>query len=289
MAQVGIVTDSTSGFSRELMTEYGIRIVSMGFISNSKVYRDYLDITTEEFWKIFPTFKEIPTTSAGGVGDFRAAFLDLAKSTNNIVCITISKVLSATYNAADQAARIVMEEKPGLNIKLIDSKTSSGALSLIVLEAARAARAGKSQDEVIRIVEDMMSRAKYFIILESLKYIMKIGRAPDAKNPDAKTAAIPPISPIMGIVKTDTGVMENLERASNIDDALMKATDLVKNYVDINNPIHFLLHYPDRIDKCEQMKKVLLSKYNCAEMHIWQWAPATIVSCGPVWGLAFYT
>ncbi len=289
MAQVGIVTDSTSGFSRELMKEYGIRIISMGFIMNNRVYRDYLDITLDEFWKIFPTFKEIPTTSAGGVGDFRNAFLDLAKSTNSIVCITISKALSATYNAADQAARMVMEEKPGLNIKLIDSKTSSGALSLIVLEAARAARAGKSQEEVVQVVQNMMSRAKYLLIFESLKYIMKIGRAPDAKNPDARAAAMPQISPIMGIVKTDTGVMENLDRASNIDEALMKATDLVKNYVDINEPVHFLLHYPDRIDKCEQMKKVLASKYNCAEVRIWQWSPATIVSCGPVYGLAFYT
>lgn len=289
MAQVGIVTDSTTGFPPALAAEYGIRLVPMGFILGNKVYKDYVDITPDEFWKIFPDFKEIPTTSAGSLGDFRNAFMDLAKSMDKIVCITISRVLSATYNAADQAARIVREENPGLDIQLIDSQTSSGGLALVVLEAARAARAGKNQEEVVQVAHDMMSRSKYFIILESLKHIMKVGRAPDAASPEARAAEVPQISPVMGIVKEGTGVMENLERGSNIDEALLKAADLVKNYIDPGKPVHFLLHYPERIDKCEKLKEVLTAKYDCAEMNIWQWTPTTIVATGPMYGLAFYT
>ena len=63
MSRVGIVTDSTSLLPNELIAEYGIRRVSMGIVLNNKVYRDHLDITTSDFWKMFPDFKEMPTTA----------------------------------------------------------------------------------------------------------------------------------------------------------------------------------------------------------------------------------
>lgn len=285
MAKVGIVTDSTTGLPADIVTEYGIQVVSMGFILNKKVYRDYLDIETDDFWKIFPTLEEIPTTSAGSLGDFTDAFISLSHSTKHIVCITISDKLSATYKTAYQAAQLVMEENPGLDIKTIDSQTSSGALALIVLEAARAAREGKNQTEVIEAVQNMMVKAKYFIILESLKYIMKVGRAPEGNG----QKATPQISPIMGIVKPNTGVMETLGRAATIDEALASGVSMVGNYTDASKPIHFFLHYPDRIEKCEEMKKALSSQYKCAEIIIGQWPPTVIVATGPMYGLAFYS
>jgi len=284
MFQVGIVTDSVTGLPEDLIKEYHIRTVSMGFVWNNRVYRDYQDITMEEFWKVWPTFRETPTTSACSPGDFLKTFQDLSRETNQIVCITISNVLSATHKAACQAAQMIKEEKPGLEVTVIDSQTSACGLGWIVLEAARAARAGKSQLEVIETVRNMMGRSKYILALESLKYVMKIGRAPDGTPQQAP----PKISPIMGIVKANTGVMENLDRAANIDEALAKLIDIVKNHVDTSKPVHFLLTYPDRREKCEQIQKNLSDKYQCEEILIGQWTPSAMVATGPMYGLGFY-
>jgi DegV family protein with EDD domain len=289
MSQVAIVTESSSTLPKDLVAKLWIKVVSLGYIHNNKVYRDDIDIKTEDFWKIFPTFAEIPTTSAGSLGDFRNTFLELGRSTDKIICITMSKVLSATYKAAEQAAQMVMEEKPGQDIRVIDSKTGSLALGLIVIEAARAAQAGKSSADIISIIQDMMSRTRYFMALESLKYIMKVGRAPDAKTQSNQAqAAVPSISPIMGIVKPDTGTLENLDRGANIDEAMNKVVDMVKNYIDVNKEVHFLLAHPDRLDKCEQIKKSLTSKYKIAEIHVGRMTPSMIVACGPWYGLGFY-
>jgi DegV family protein with EDD domain len=289
MSNVKIVTESSTALPRDLTAEYDIRVVSLGYVYKNKVFRDDLDITTEDFWKIFPSFEEIPTTSAASLGDFRRIFLDLASQTKDIICLTMSKSLSATHKAAEQAAQIVMEEKPGLNIKVIDSQTGSAALGLIVIEAARAAQKGQSLDEVVGVVRNMMPRVKYFMILESLKYIMKVGRAPDAKDQAAKPqSVIPPISPIMGIVKTEAGVLENLDRGSNIDEALAKAIDMVKKYIDSSQPVHFLLVHPDQPEKCREIKDILAKKYNCAEIFIGRLTPSMLVSCGPTYFLGFY-
>jgi DegV family protein with EDD domain len=284
MSQVGIVSDSVTGLSEKTMVENGIRIVSMGFVYKNKVYRDFVDIKTEELLKMFPNFTEIPTTSAGSIGDFRNTFLDLGRTTDKIVCITISDRLSATHKAAVQAAQIVKSENPGLDIRVIDSKTSSGSLGWIVLEAARAAQAGKSQEEVVAIVQNMISRVKYLIVLESMKYILKVARAPDSKGQPIPVN----ISPIMGIVKPDTGVMENIDRAANIDEALLKAADLVKNYIEPGKPVHFILTYSEHLDKLEKIGKILSEKYNCVEMIYGQWSPTAIVATGPMYGIGFY-
>ena len=217
------------------------------------------------------------------MGDFYNTFNDLARDTESIVCVTMSKVLSATWGGADQAAKMAMEKNPGLDVKVIDSKTCLGALGLTVLEAARAAKAGKNQAEVLAVVQDMIPRVKYFMILETLKYLMKIGRAPDGKAPD-----IPQIKPIMGMV-SGKGVVENLDRAPTMDEALLKAADMVKNYTDTSKPVHFLLSYPETTDKVEQLKKVLTDKYNCAELYIAQCTPATMVATGPMYALGFYS
>jgi DegV family protein with EDD domain len=290
MSHVAIITESRSALPLDLINEYSIRIASLGYVFNNKVYRDNLDIKIEDFWKLFPTYKEIPTTSAVSLGDFRNLYLELAQKTNSIVCITMSRLLSATYKAAEQAAQIVMEENPGLDIRVIDSKTGLSAMGLIVIEAARAAQAGRSLLEVVQVVQEMMPRAKYFMILESLKYIMKVGRAPDVKvQSNQNPTPIPAISPIMGIVKPDTGVLENLDRAATIEEALIKAAAMVKNYIDVNKKVHFLLAYSDRIEKLVGVKEILTSQYKTAEILAGPMTPSMIVSCGPMYSIGFYT
>jgi DegV family protein with EDD domain len=285
MSQVGIVSDSVTGLSEETMRENGIHPVSMGFVHNNKVYRDFVDIRIVDFWKMFPTFKEIPTTSACSTGDFRQAYLDLARVTDKIVCITISNKLSATYKAADQAAQIVRSEIPKLDIRVVDSMTSSGGLGWTILEAARAARAGKSIDEVVAAARNTMQRARYLIVLESMKYLMKVARTPAANG----QATPPQNCPIMGIVKPDIGVMENINRAGSVDDALVKSTDLVKNYVTLGKPVHFILTYPEQKEKSALMARLLQQKYDCAEIIYGQWPPSAMVAVGPMWGLGFYS
>jgi DegV family protein with EDD domain len=283
MSGIGIVTDSTSLIPADLRAENGIRVVSMGYILNNKVYRDHLDIDTADFWKtVYPTFKEPPTTSAGATGDFYRTFMDLAKDHQCIVCITMSRVLSATWGSADQAAKMVKESQPGLDIRVIDSKTCLGALGFVVLEAARAARSGKDLAGVLAVCENMLPRVKYFMILESLRSLMKIGRAPDGKAQD-----VPQITPIMGMV-SGKGTVENLDRAATLNEALAKAVEMVGKYTDSSKPLHVLLNYPQTPEKTEEMKKSLLSRYHCAEIYTAPCTPATVVATGPMWAMGFY-
>jgi len=51
--KVAIVTDSVSCLNKYLVSRNGIRIVSVTFSSRGKVYRDWVDITTNQAYELF--------------------------------------------------------------------------------------------------------------------------------------------------------------------------------------------------------------------------------------------
>jgi len=284
MSKVGIVTDSTNCVPKEFIKEYKIQIAPVHLILDGKDYRDQVDISPAEFWRQFKVLKEMPTTSAASPGDWTNAINEAAKSADSIVCIALSKYLSATYESAIQATDILRSENPNLNIEVLDSQTATGAHGFVVLEAARAAQAGKSLAEVVQVAFDMMSRVKFFISPDTLKYLMRIGRAP-------KTAIIGEmlkVKPIIGMVNR-TGRMENLGKTMGKLKSMAKMVDMVKEYVETEKPIHVNVHYSDRIEDGEELKKIVTSRYDCTEVYLTEFTPVMAAALGPVVGLAFYS
>ena len=283
MSKVGIVTDTINCLPAEVIKEYDIREVPVALSINGQPYRDQVDITSDEFWKIFPDMKEF-TTGAPPMGDYLSILSDLSKSTDSILCVFVSKALSAINEAAVQAVEIFKAEQPGVNIEIVDSKTAAGAQGFIVLEAARAARAGKNLAEVIQVAQDMILRVKFVTAMDTLKYLIKSGRAP-------KTAYIGElfqVKPIIGMV-SNTGLVENLGRANGKQKALAKLADLMKKHIDISKPVHLNVHYTNRIEDGEKLRDLVTSQLNCAEVFFTPYTPVMAGHTGPVVALAFYS
>ena len=282
-SKVGIVTDSISCVPAKLIKEYNIRVVPVGVVIDGKSYKDS-DLTNEEFWRLFYAAKELPTTNAASPGDFATAFAELAKVTDEIVCIVVSKVLSATHEAAVQAAEIVKSEHPNLNIEIIDSKTATGAEGFIVLEAARAAQAGKSLAEIIQVAQDMIPKVKFFVGMNTLKYLIKLGRAPKA----AMIGDILQVKPIIGMV-SGTGLVENISRARGKRKAMEKMADMIKDYIDTEKPVHLMVQYTDGIAAGEELMNMVTSKIKCEEVYLTPYTPVMASATGPVVAIAFYS
>jgi DegV family protein with EDD domain len=283
MAKVGIVTDSTNCLPPELIREHQIRVVPVGMVIDGKPYRDLVDITLGEFNQMAAGFKKQPTTTAGNPSDFMDVFKEFAKSTDSIVCILVSKALTATQESAYQAKRMIRAEHPELNIEIIDSKTSAGALGFIVLEAAKAASQNKSLKEVVAVAQDMVLRVVYLAALDTLKYLMRIGRAPRG----TAIGEMLDVKPIVGFVD-DTGLLEVVARVRGNKKSLVTLVDLVGKYVDVGKPIHVMAHYTNGLEQAEELKDLLVSRYKCAEIYLTGLSPVMLGAAGPLIGLSVY-
>jgi DegV family protein with EDD domain len=283
MSKVGIVTDTISCLPANLVKDLDIRIVPVGLIIDRKQYKD-TELPNDEFWKLFYQTKEYITTAAANPGDFVDIYMELARSTDSIICILVSSKLSATYQAAVKAAESVKADKPSLKIEVVDSTTAAGAQGFIVLEAARAAQAGKNLGEVIRIAKDMIPKVKFLVVMDTLKYLIKSGRAPKS----AVIGEIMKVKPIIGMV-SGTGLVENMGRARGKRKAMEKIAAMAREYIDTSKPVHLMVHYTDDIAAGEELKEIVTSRLNCAEIYLTPYTPVMASQTGPVVSIAFYS
>jgi DegV family protein with EDD domain len=126
ISNVKIVTDSTHCLPQELIKELDISVVPVGLVLNDKVYRDTIDITCQGFFEMFQDLEWKTTTTAASPGEFINIFRELGKTTDNIICILVSKVLTATQESAYLARRnFRSDSNPNLHIEIIDSRSSA--------------------------------------------------------------------------------------------------------------------------------------------------------------------
>lgn len=173
MQSVYIVTDSTADLPKNLVRESGINVVPLKVIFGSTAaLRDGVDIETAEFYRRQIERKEFSTTSQPTPSEFAEVYKDLAVRGGSIISIHISSGMSGTVQSARMATRMV----PEADIEVVDSRMTSMGLGLIALEAARAARAGKTKDEIMSIIRYMVDQTRVIFAVDTLEYLARGGR-----------------------------------------------------------------------------------------------------------------
>jgi len=170
---VKIVTDSLSDITSDLAERLGVTVVPLYVRFGEEVYRDRVEITTEEFYHRLVHDATLPTTTQPPPGDFIDVYNRLAKETDEILVIVVSGKLSGTYQSALNAKSLVEKE---CRIEVIDSLMVAMGLGLIVISAAKAAQAGANLDEVADLVRRAMPRSHFIAFFDTLKYLAKGGR-----------------------------------------------------------------------------------------------------------------
>jgi len=284
MAKVGIVTDTVNCLPDDLIKEYGIKEVSVVLVIDGKAHRDKVDISLDQIMEKLPLLAAVPTTDAPPPGDFIAAFDELAAGgCDAAVAVLVSKALSGTNQSAEVAKKEYQEKHPDFRIDIVDSKTGAGAEGFLVLEAARTAAAGKTADEVVAVVEAMLPRVTYLTALDTMKYLIKGGRAP-------KLAVIGDVLNVKPIISNnkETGMVDNVGRERGKKKAMLKMVDLISEMADASKPMHVMVHYTDSIADGEELKRLVSERYTCQELFMTPYAAVMSCHTGPVLSLSFY-
>ncbi len=171
---VKIVTDSTSDIPPQLAAQLGICVIPLHVHFGNEVYRDSVDLSSEEFYKRLIVSKRLPTTSTVSPSDFAQVCDALADQTDEILAILISSKLSATYDVALQG-RDLMKAK-NCRVEVLDSQLICMALGLIVIAAAKEAQKGANLDQVIARTNDVRSRIHVRMAFDTLEYVRRGGR-----------------------------------------------------------------------------------------------------------------
>jgi DegV family protein with EDD domain len=186
---IRVVTDSACDLPQSLVDELKIDIVPLSIRFGAEEFVDRRDLTPEQFWSRCAASSVLPETAAPSPGAFGAAYQRAAEDgCDGVVCINLAAALSATYQAAVQAAG----DSP-VPVKVVDSTSITLGQGIMVLAGARAAAAGKSLDDVAGAVEDLVPRTRVFGALDTLEYLKKGGRIGSARALLGSVLAVKPI------------------------------------------------------------------------------------------------
>ena len=195
---VKIVTDSCSDITPEFAEKLGITVVPLYVQFGDDVYRDNVDLTTEEFYQRLTQSKIVPTTSTVTPDFFAQLFSKLAEETKEILTITLSHIYSGTYDSALQGKAIVTND---CHIEVVDSHLAMCGQMLLVISAARMAQSGANLDQIVDWVMKAIPRIHTRMSFDTLEYLRRGGRIGKAQ---AFLGSLLKVNPVLAIKDGDT-------------------------------------------------------------------------------------
>lgn len=176
---IALVTDSTCDLPEEVLKQHQVRVVPVYLKIKDKTFIDRVEIQPEEFYRLFAASGGDISTSQPSPAGFAKTYQEAARSHRSIISIHLSRQLSGTLNGAQVAARSLKEPPP---LEIIDARSLSAGLGLVVQEAARMISRGLTHQQVVEKVNEAITRLRFFVSIPSLKQLTKSGRVPKMKG-----------------------------------------------------------------------------------------------------------
>ncbi len=171
---ITVVTDSSSDLPADLAAAHNVGVVPLSIRFGDEELVDRRDLTPAQFWARCAASPVLPETSAPSPGAFEAAFRAAAEGgAQGVVCVTLSSKLSATIEAAQAAASALEGVVP---VRVVDSRSVTMGLGMIVLGTARAGVESSDVDQVAAHASKLAGRTRVYGTLDTLDNLKKGGR-----------------------------------------------------------------------------------------------------------------
>ncbi len=207
---IGIVTDSNSQIPPELAATLGIVVVPLTVTVDGVAYLEGVDLDADDFYARFQSGPPVVSTAQPSPGAFAAAYQSLADGgATAIVSVHIGAAISGTVNSA----RLAAQAAP-VPVRIVDTGTASFAVAFCAWEAAEAASAGATVDEVVAAAERVSAGVGSVFVVGVLDLARAGGRLAAGAD-DAGEPAIPVLTLAGGAMRT-VGHAADLDEAARI-------------------------------------------------------------------------
>ncbi|MBQ7757524.1 DegV family protein [Anaerotignum sp.] len=177
MAEYQIFSDGACDIGFEKAEELGIQLIPFYVsIDHENYYKEILEISLDDYFRYMTQEKGYPKTSLPSIQDYIDAFTPALEAGKDILCITMTRSLTASLESAMTAKSMLEEDFPRAKIHVINSWLATGAQSLLLMEMARMQKNGKSLEDVVAYVEKAKADGRIHFMVGDLSYLEIGGR-----------------------------------------------------------------------------------------------------------------
>ncbi len=181
---VAVLCDSTAALEPATAARFGVAVVPMVVVVGGRQYADG-ELSDSELEARLDG--GLATTSAPSPGAWLESVQEHA-GPDGAVAVSVAARLSGSGQAARLAGELA-----DVPVRVVDSGTAAGAEALVVLAAARAARAGGSVDEVAAAAERAADQVRLVGTLSSLDRLVAGGRVPGIAASAGRRFGVQPV------------------------------------------------------------------------------------------------
>ncbi len=221
-----IMIDSSCDCREENLHDYFLPIaVSL----DNKEYLDGVNLNPDQFYELLPAVQDFPKTAQPSPQSFIDIFEKVKDSGEELVYLCLSSALSGTYQTACMAKEMVDYDA----IYIVDTKSATHCLHMMVLYAHQLATSGCTGAEIAEKCQNFRDRIHVFAGLDTLEYLRRGGRIGPAA---ALIGDIANIKPILTI--TDDGRVDSIAKAIGLGRAISTIVTKAASYeIDPHFPI----------------------------------------------------
>jgi len=217
MERIAVVTDSVAVIPERLQKDLDIHIVPFSVEIDGQVYQDGIDFAPDDFYHRLQSAQSRPTTSQPSPGVYLQVFEQLAARADRILCLTLSARYSGAYASALTAAGIFADDappgRPRPEVRVVDSKQAAVSQGWVAIEAARAVKGGASWADVLRRAEEVSSRTRLLVVVDTVDYLVRGGHVPKLAGAATTALGVKPMVEFTTGGAAPAGVARSIEHA----------------------------------------------------------------------------
>ena len=180
---IKIICDAVSNLFKNVVLDKNldVKVMNIHLDIGDKEYNCYDDdLDIESFSKYYYEMMDEgiePKTTLVNPQSYIDAFEEEISKGNQVICFTMAKGISGTYNSALMAMNEINEKYNQEMVYVVDSMTAGLGEGLQVIHADELVKAGKSFEEIKTEVERYKLRVRSDFTVGNVKYLIKTGRA----------------------------------------------------------------------------------------------------------------
>lgn len=285
MASYVIVTDSSADLSVQMAEKAGVQVLPLRFTVGGKTYYNWPDnreMDPKVFYRMLRE-GEVATTAAVNISQYLDMLEPILQSGTDVLVLSFSSGLSATYDSSRLAAEELREKYPQRKIFAVDTLCASLGQGLLVWHAAQLKDQGKSIEEVRDWVEENKLHLCHQFTVDDLHFLKRGGRI------SATTAVVGTMLKIKPVLHVnDGGKLVNIGKARGRKASLKALVDrMEETAIDPAGQTVFISH-GDCMEDAEYVAGLVKERMGVQDVRINYVGPVIGAHSGPGTLALFY-
>ena len=274
MNEFVIITDSASDLPASLAEKMGVDVIQLE-VNMEGDLRLNNEIDVKEFYAYLRA-KHGAKTSAINMDRFMEVFDAKAAEGKDILYVSFSSGLSATYMAARNAAEEISEKYPDVKILVVDSLCASLGQGLFVKLACDKKNEGATIDDVAAYLEEIRPRLTHWFTVDDLFFLKRGGRVSAAT---AVVGTMLQIKPVLHV--DDEGKLISMDKARGRQGSIKALFEKMKaTVIDPASQTVYISH-GDCYDDAKRLADMISEELGVTDILISEIGPVIGAHAGP--------